>query len=132
MKDKDFWEAFIQASPLQQSLVWEILSGKGNRPQHPMDEDTTIVWNGRSPLENKKTLRRLYRVAETVKPTHRLNSDNVLLMCAGYQLGVKDGKRAERARKKANVERLEPVHADLNTNLTNRGKVHIHTNTENK
>ena len=116
MTKEKLWEMFCNAKPLQRQAACETLLGQQSRQQYPLTEDAAICFYGWHPYEDDSLIKRLHRIAVEVKPSYLPDLDLTLIASAGYQLGMADGVRKERARKKANVERLEAVHADLNNN----------------
>lgn len=113
MTKEQLWKIWCNADSRQKYAAYEVLTGKPGRPQHPLTEDSAICYRGWHPYEDDLLIKRLHRVAVEVKPAYLSDMDLTLIASAGYQLGRADGIRIERARKKASMERLEAVHADL-------------------
>jgi hypothetical protein len=119
MTKEQLWQLWCDSDSRQKFAAYEVLTGKQGRPQFPLTEDSAICYYGWHPYEEDSLIRRLHRVAVETKPAYLPDMDITLIAAAGYQLGKADGKREERARKKAS-ERLEAVHADLNNNAMGR------------
>lgn len=118
MTKDELWQMFINAKPIQRAVVCEALTGEQGRPQFPLTEDMAICYYGWHPFEDDSLTRRLYSVAQAVRPYYLPTSDITLIAAAGYQLGKADGKREER--KKGHRVTIGSRHDDLNNNAMGR------------
>lgn len=118
MTKEKLWEMFCNARPLQRQAACETLLGCEGRPQYPLTEDVAIVWNSEPPYVDMVLAKRLHTVAMAVKPSYLPDMDLTIIASAGYQLGLVDGKREERARKKGHRVTIGTRHDDLNNTAT--------------
>ena len=118
MTKEQLWQLWCDSNIHQRISAYEAMTGKEGRPQFPLTEDMAICWYGRHPYENDSLVRRLYDVAQSVKPYYIPATDITLIAAAGYQIGMADGKRAERARKKGHRVTIGTRHDGLNNNTT--------------
>lgn len=121
MTKEQLWQIWCNADSRQKYAAYEVMTGKRGYPQHPLTEDSVICYRGWHPYEDDSLIRRLHRIAVEVKPAYLPDMDLTLIASAGYQLGMADGVRKERARKKGHRVTIGTRRDDLN-NTTHKGR----------
>lgn len=119
MTKDQLWELWCNSNIRQKVSAYEAMTGTEGRPQYPLTEDMAICWYGEHPYQDETLTRRLYSVAQAVRPYYLPSTDIMIIAAAGYQIGKADGKREERTKKGHRVT-IGTRHDDLNNNDTTR------------